>query len=167
MPDLKPRIEDRTQVMIRAVFRSESSESEVCVLDISTRGLSASTAQPPKRGEFVELIVGKNSLVGQVKWSGERRFGVAFRERISVIGAISGAEGAITLKEQAQARKSAARPDTSEVSKGRKAEFLIMVAAGAMATFFVADFVGSALHSLDTVELALAGKPVTSSTRAQ
>lgn len=167
MPDFKPRIEERTQVMIRAIFRSERCESEVCVLDISTRGLSASTAQPPKRGEFVELTVGKNSLVGQVKWSGERRFGVAFRERISVIGAISGAEGAITLKEQAQARKSAARPDSSQVSKGRKAEFLIMAAAGATATFFVADFVGSALRSLDTVELALAGKPVISSARAQ
>lgn len=158
MPELKPRIEERTQVMIRAALRSESSDGEVCVLDISTRGLSASTAHPPKRGQFVELMVGKNSLVGQVKWSSQRRFGVAFRERISVIGAISGVEGAVTLKEQSKAPKRANQPASAAISKGRKVEFMIMVAAGAAATFVVADFVGSALHSLDTVELALLRK---------
>ena len=71
-----PRIEDRTKVMIRARLRGPNGECDACVLDISSRGLAASTTTPPARGEFVELLVGRSRLVGQVRWTGQRRFGV-------------------------------------------------------------------------------------------
>jgi hypothetical protein len=67
-------------------------------LDISTRGLLAITARPPTRGEFVELIVGGQMLVGQVKWAGERRFG-------SVAALVSGDKRSIAHQRCAVCKK--------------------------------------------------------------
>jgi hypothetical protein len=74
-------------------------------LDISTRGLLAITARPPTRGEFVELIVGGQMLVGQVKWAGERRFGIVLRERISVAALVSGDKRSIAHQRCAVCKK--------------------------------------------------------------
>jgi hypothetical protein len=146
--------------MVRARLRADQGECDACVLDISTRGLSATAATPPKRGEFVELSIGKNNIVGIVKWSGDRRFGIAFRERVSVIAAISG-EGDLvmatrrTVRNEADRRRSPRQPAT-----GRKAEYVIMAIAAAAATVLIADFASTALQSLDTVDIALASAKV-------
>ena len=153
----KPRIEERTKVMVRAHLRSNYVDSDVCVLDISTRGLSASTASPPARGEFVSISIGANTLVGHVKWSGERRFGIAFRERVSVIAAISG-EGDLVMptRRVPNDRSDRRKPAADERSGGRKIELLVFAVAAGMATVLLADLVASSLGSLQTVEAALA-----------
>src|SRR5690606_7793991 len=101
--------------------------SEACVLDISTRGLAASSAAPPQRGEFVELMIGDSNLVGQVRWSSGRRFGIAFRDRVSVIGVLSG-EGSTSLKggREAACTVTLRRADAAVArSEGGKLEFVI------------------------------------------
>lgn len=70
--------------MVRATMRDSREERDVCLIDISTRGLLATTARPPSNGEIVELRVGRTALVGQVRWSSERRFGVVLRDRVIV-----------------------------------------------------------------------------------
>lgn len=157
----KPRIEERTKVMVRARLFAGQGERDACILDISTRGLSATSASPPARGEFVELRIGKNNLVGLVKWSGERRFGIAFRERISVIAAISG-EGDLVMQTRQRARRQGPDRRRAEVQpgRGRKLEFLVLAAAGVVAAIVLTGMVGSALDSLDTVGLALASSKV-------
>lgn len=163
MQGYRPRIEERTKVMVRAKLRSGHSESDACVLDISTRGLAASSAVAPQRGEFVELAIGDNILIGQVRWSSGRRFGVAFRDRVSVIGVLSG-EGSATLKRGREAACTVAlrRADTVEArAESGRLEFVIFAAAAAISTLFVADYASSSLSSLDTVKLALNGSVVT------
>ncbi|WP_336980456.1 PilZ domain-containing protein [Altererythrobacter fulvus] len=163
-----PRVEARTKVMIRARLRGAGPEREACILDLSTRGLAASAENAPQRGEIVELVVGRNNLVGQVKWSGPRRFGMAFRDRISVIGLMSG-EG--ELKHGARGPVRSAEQVTAVAAKQggliRRIEFAVFFAAAFVGTLYVADFVGSALGSLSSVEAALAGKGVSQLAHAQ
>jgi len=101
----KPRVEERTKALIKARIRDSRAERDVCVLDISTRGVLATTASPPARGEFVELQLGGHTLVGQVKWAGDRRFGLVLRDRVSVAALVAGARGPVTLKNSQAARK--------------------------------------------------------------
>ncbi len=91
----RPRVEPRTKALIKARIRDDGAERDICILDVSTRGMLATTARPPTRGAFVELFVGGHMLVGHVKWAGERRFGVVLHERISVAALIAGDTGSI------------------------------------------------------------------------
>ncbi len=86
----KERVEPRIKAMVRATMRDSVTERDVCVIDLSTRGILATTAHPPKIGEFVELRIGRNVLVGQVRWSSERRFGISLRDRVSVASLVDG-----------------------------------------------------------------------------
>lgn len=159
MAQFKPRIEDRTKVMIRARLRGAGPERDACIVDLSSRGLAAAAEDPPGRGDFVEMVVGDAVLVGQVKWSSTRRFGMAFRERISVIGVLSGEGGAVGLKaRQAQDRKRERRQASAAGGGiGRRLQFLVLLGAGAAATFYIAENAGAALHSLDAARIAMAG----------
>ena len=89
--------EPRTRAVVRARMRDSQSEREICVIDISTRGMLATAARPPKRGDFIELTIGFNKLAGQVAWASERRFGVALRERVSVTAVAAGGKEPIEL----------------------------------------------------------------------
>lgn len=100
----KDRIEPRTRSAVRACLRDSQSERDICIMNISSRGLLATTARPPRRGEFVELIVGHNRLIGQVKWSSQRRFGMSLRERVSVTALLEGGSGPIALRRSAASR---------------------------------------------------------------
>lgn len=157
----KPRMEDRTKAMLRARLRGGGPERDACIIDVSSRGLSATADNPPRRGDYVELVVGDVVLVGQVKWTSMRRFGMAFRERISVVGLMSGDGTAVSLAERQAAQKRDDRRHTAASGGGmlKKIEFAAMVCAGAGATFAVADYAGSALHSLSDAKVAMAGKP--------
>lgn len=94
----KDRAEERTRSTLRALIRDSRSEREICIMDMSTRGLLATAATPPKRGEFVELIIGRNHLSAQVKWSSQRRFGLSLRERVSVAAMLEGGKQPLALK---------------------------------------------------------------------
>lgn len=86
----KDRIETRTRAMVRARLRDSRAERDICIIDMSTRGLLATTAVPPERGEIVELVIGRNHLTGQVRWASEHRFGIVLRERVSVAALVEG-----------------------------------------------------------------------------
>jgi len=87
-----------------------------------------------------------------------RRFGVAFRERVSIIGLLAGDSGVVALGRQQAARKREDRKRDAAAGSGllKRIEFLVFFAAGAAATFIVADYVGTALQSLDKAETAMA-----------
>lgn len=148
--------------MIRARLRGAGPERDACILDVSTRGLAATMVNPPPRGDYVELIIGDFMLVGQVKWSSPRRFGVTFRERISVIAMLSGDSGPVTLKRRKTEQKRAIRSRTSGAADGikRKMELAAILAAGVVAASVLADYADTALSSLDSAKMALAGKRV-------
>ena len=105
----KPRVEPRVRATVRARLRDASGERDVCIIDISTRGVLATSDFPPRRGDFVELQIGRNHLAGQVKWTGEHRFGISLRERVSVAAMAEGGSAPVALQRsvgQARARRS-------------------------------------------------------------
>ena len=129
----KPRVEDRTKVTMRATLRDRGPQRDICILDVSTRGVLATTANPPKFGEFVEILVNDKSLIGHVKWSGTRRFGIALQDRISVINFISEKRGSIKLPKRRSAvavsRGAVAIHDDSQwVARITQLAFLVILA---------------------------------------
>jgi hypothetical protein len=162
LPDFKPRIEERAKVMIRARLRGAGPERDACILDVSSRGLAVTADNPPQRGDFVELEIGEHKLVGQVKWSGMRRFGLVLRQRISAVALISGDSDAITLQESAAARKHENRKRNSRGNAAikRRIEFAIFLVVGAVAIYVMVGYVGAALSSLESAKQAMSGKDV-------
>ena len=73
--------ETRIRVLVRATMLCQARQ-EVCIQNISSGGMMLITAQPPKRGDYVEIHLKARALVGYVVWSSDRRFGVKLRQRI-------------------------------------------------------------------------------------
>ena len=85
----RTRAAERRKVLIRARLRAGNARLEVCIRDISPRGMLLQAAAPPRRGTFVEVSVGGFSIVGRVQWTKERRFGITTRDTIPV-GTLAG-----------------------------------------------------------------------------
>jgi len=76
--------ETRRKVLIRATMRAGGPRTDVCIRDISSRGMMVQTGAPPPRGTFVELDCAGHQIVGLVIWRKDHRFGVQTRDRINV-----------------------------------------------------------------------------------
>lgn len=159
LPDEKPRVEPRTKALIKARIRDGCDERDICILDVSTRGLLATTASPPRRGEFVELTVGRHKLVGHVKWSGERRFGLSLQQRISVGALVAGEAGSILLaKAQSARRRNGSLAEAfAENWRNLGAAFQLvgLVLALAGAAWLLAEYVGSSMSSMQDAKAAM------------
>jgi hypothetical protein len=80
---MKPR-EPRRKVIIPARMRSDGAWGDVCIRDISSRGLLLQAASPPPRGTYVEIFKARHRIIGRVIWTKERRFGIHTQERLNI-----------------------------------------------------------------------------------
>jgi len=150
----KPRAENRTKVAVRASLRDRGPQRDVCILDVSTRGLLATTATPPKFGEFVEILVNDKSLVGHVKWSSSRRFGIVLQDRISVINFLNGTNGSIKLPTK-RGRVVAKQATVSTYTSSRRTAQLLQFAFFIALTGIAAIIIGHAINlTLGSIKLA-------------
>jgi hypothetical protein len=76
--------EPRRKVLIRATMRAGGPRTDVCIRDVSARGMLVQASAPPPRGTYVDLDCAGYQIVGVVIWHKERRFGIRTRERINV-----------------------------------------------------------------------------------
>lgn len=76
--------ESRRQVIIPARMRSNGAWGDVCIRNISSRGMLVQAANPPERGTYIEIFKARHIIVGRVMWRKDRRFGIHTRERIDV-----------------------------------------------------------------------------------
>jgi len=90
---LKDR-EPRRQVFFRARMRADGALSDVCIRNISSRGMLLQAAAPPSRGSYVEIFCPRHTIVARVVWVQDRRFGVHTRERMD-ISAVLGEGGLV------------------------------------------------------------------------
>jgi hypothetical protein len=128
--------------MLRARLHGAGAERDAWIVDLSSRGLAATTDRPPRQGDQVELVVGDFVLTGQVKWVSMRRFGMQFRERISVNGLLSDEDEA----PKPQAIKVEVEPQSGGVSRlFTKAESAMLFGGGAFAALVVFQFVTRSL----------------------
>lgn len=82
--------EARHKVLMRARMRAGGPPTEVCVRDISSRGLLIQASAPPPRGTYVELLCGDQRIVGRVVWGKDRRFGVRTSDPLNVRALLRG-----------------------------------------------------------------------------
>ena len=80
---MKPR-ETRHKVLIQARMRIGNKWCDVCIRDVSSRGLLVQTAMPPARGTYIEIFKAGHIIVGRVVWSNDRRFGIHTQERMDI-----------------------------------------------------------------------------------
>lgn len=160
--------EPRRKVLIRARMRAGHAFVDVCIRDISSRGMLIQGSSSPPRGAYVEIFRGRWSMVARVVWSKDRRFGVVTQDRMDVDavveqaanpgaqpapGASAGSAAACPPAE----RRRAPRPDPRqnlEASRRRSAamEFLFVIGCGAAAAVAVASAVHDRLAgTLDDV----------------
>ena len=157
----KPRVEQRIRAMVRARLRDSAGERDVCIIDVSTRGLLATAAQPPAHGEFVEIQLGRHPLVGHVKWSGEHRFGVALRERVSVAAVVEGGTGNIALaRSVGMARRQQGiwhQLKSAPQMLGRAVQLGILALAALGAAYLISEVAGEGLQPVQQAVLAMSG----------
>lgn len=89
------RREQRISLMRRVRMRIRRVEYDATILDASSRGLLMTAAQPPARGEIVEVMIDSQVVIGQVTWSRPPQFGVALRERLDASGLAAGRAGVV------------------------------------------------------------------------
>lgn len=94
----KPRVEERVSARMRAPMRDSIGERDISILDVSSRGLLATAQQPPRRGEFIELQIGRTWLAGHIRWVAGQKFGLALQERINVTNVVGGAQNQVRLR---------------------------------------------------------------------
>jgi hypothetical protein len=76
--------EERQKVMIRARMRTGASWHDVCILNLSKRGLGIQAAEPPVRGTYVEVCRGRHVIVARVMWTRGHRAGLQSQDLIWV-----------------------------------------------------------------------------------
>jgi hypothetical protein len=82
---LQKKREERVKVLAKARMRDGSAWSDVCLVNLSSRGAGLQCAAPPSTGSYVEIKRGSNVLiVGRVAWSQGHRFGIRTQDVIWV-----------------------------------------------------------------------------------
>ena len=81
--------EDRQKVMITARMRCGGSWSDICVLNLSRRGLGIQAPDPPPRGSYVEVCRGPVIVVARVMWAKGHRAGLYSQDPIWIEGLLS------------------------------------------------------------------------------
>ena len=142
--------EHRRKVVIRARMRAGAAPVDVCIRDLSSRGLMLQTGAPPPRGSYVEIVGASLTIVGRVIWAKERRFGVRTNDPIDVPAVLFGIQPPSGQRPPAPAQRrqcsANARPHTASSRMLATAMQFAMV--GAFAALLVVVLAGTAYETL-------------------
>jgi len=149
----------RHSVLIRARMRAGGRPVDVCVRNISARGMMLQCADPPPRGTYVEVAIGKTSIVGRVAWTNNRRAGVQARELIDVAtylgGAVTKPSPSLLASQRVRARDMAVTAEDSRAIAHNMQFVFMLFCIAAFALFLVSTAHGflSGLFALVTKAL--------------
>jgi hypothetical protein len=147
--------ESRLQVFLRARMRAGGAPVDICIRNISSRGMLLQAAAPPPRGAYVEILTARHTIVGRVAWRNDRRFGIETQARLD-IGAIvkaSPIKGPATpipfADRRSAAPKLSARAVSERLERSRRMsaalQFGYIVACGVAAALLMASAVQETL----------------------
>ena len=137
---LQPR-ELRRKVVIGARMRIGATWSDVCLLNLSSRGALVQTAVPPPKGTYLEVRRGSHMIVARVMWAENHRFGVCSQDPINVDDLISDPDGSSHTNQTARTQPNVDRRKYKRASEqaheesrmmARSMEFCIVVGAGVL-----------------------------------
>ena len=78
-------------MLIRARMRYGASWKDICILNLSSRGMMVRSCSAPLPGSYVEVRRGNHVIVARVVWSGDQKFGVLTQDPLPVEALASGA----------------------------------------------------------------------------
>jgi hypothetical protein len=82
--------------------------TDVTICNLSSRGLMAKCACPPRKGDYVEIRHRGASIVARVAWSHNARFGVRSQDAIDIAALL--AESPLAPQKSGEERRVAERP---------------------------------------------------------
>jgi Flp pilus assembly pilin Flp len=148
----------RHKVLIRARMRAGGPQMDVCIRDVSARGMLVQADYAPAPRSYVEILLDGQSIAGRVIWANDRRFGVATREQIDIGAMQRGRKASPVAAERPRLRGTRTAPTNVQHSLDRNRrvatalQFGFLVAAGAVAAAAVAVTVhGSLAGTFQTV----------------
>lgn len=155
--------EPRQTTATPARLNSDGRWQNVCIRNISSRGLMVEVEHPPPRGHYLEVRRGGHVIVGRVVWSTGYRVGIVTQEKLEVAAVLADAKVAAGRKtpgaamvERRRAPRQAERHDRSRLV-GRFIEYGSFLALGAVGAVLAMDMARAALERpLREVESALA-----------
>ncbi len=163
--------EERITVVIPSRMRVDNCWSDVCIRNISSRGLLVAANAPPPLGSYVEIRRGTQIIIARAMWTNGQYCGLRSQEKLPVQRIIT--EPRLTSRPQVAIAEGASdrRRDSRRGSAGDIAErqersrrlasafqFVLLVAAGLGASGWAATSVYGLLGSpLAAVERALGG----------
>ena len=131
---------------------------DVCIRDVSSRGMMLQANEPPDRGTYVEITTPAQMLAGRVVWRDGRRFGVHIREKVAV-HALTGqaqapAAGAVQRTQRHRQTATAATAGALARANGKMLEFGSLVVTGlamvAVAGALVQQTLGETVQAIMT-----------------
>ena len=165
------RRHQRRKVLLPARLKQDSGWSDVCIRDISPKGLLVQGGSPPPRGAYVELRRGAHIIVAKVAWAKNQQFGLTTQDILSVDALIqqSGAAGFGRSQATAEVAQvgiaTARRPPSSQQAAERSRrtssliQYVFALILALAAAVMLMEFVRDALNrSVGKVEEALDGK---------
>jgi hypothetical protein len=148
--------EPRRRVLIAARMRAGLAWADVCLLNVSSKGLLAQTSKPPCKGSYIEVRRGRSTIVARVVWTDKERFGLCTQDPVPVDELLGdrgdGKHGDKSARPYGEGdRRAIAREpifsDRHERSRllGRRFEFGFLLAAGALLAGSGADLIQAAV----------------------
>lgn len=149
---MRPR-EQRLKCVIKARLRLDGVWRDVCIRNISSRGMLLQAGSAPQRGTYVEVYRGKHVIVARVAWAKDNRFGIQTQERLNVQAILSepdlsGPSYKEVIKTQPTfERRSVSRASEAELRwraeqnrfKSKALEFACIAAVGGSIAFVLFD----------------------------
>jgi hypothetical protein len=152
--------------MIKARMRVGAAWNDVCILNISPRGLAMQAAVPPPRGTYLEVRRGEQEITARVVWVNHHRFGVRTQDVLAVDRIIGQPEAPAqtpaaaardALVERRRAERTTAERHEKNRMVSRAMEFGVIAIFAASAAAAAFGSVGQALERpLAEVSAALA-----------
>jgi hypothetical protein len=147
----------RRRVLVPARLRHGSSWSDVCILNVSSRGLMIHTGRAIAHGSRVEVRRGDHVIIAQVVWREGGRAGLRAEDRVPVEDIVTlGQSPSLQLTAANSERRKHPRSDDHSRIRGRAIEFCGFALIAAALTGAGLSMVGAAFaRPLAAVSAAL------------
>lgn len=163
------RRDARRKVLIPARMKQGVGWSDICIRDLSARGLLVQASAPPVRGTYVEIRRGVHIIVAKVAWSKGPYFGLTSQDRLPVDALIlqpQSAASAGAAQDNAKVdRRATPRRSTTAQALARSRQSSSLIQYGfilILVVFFAFTLVGIVRDALSgglgRAEAALAGR---------
>ena len=157
---LKKR-EERVKVLAKARLRNGNAWSDVCLVNLSSRGAGLQCATPPNVGTYVEVKRGSNVvIVGRVAWSNGHRFGIRTQDVIwvnAVLNDVAMEQAPAAVVERRALTRTTTNHERSRLLARRVQGFSVLAASMCFA-LIVGSMVQSAVsRPMEAISTAMAG----------